>query len=137
MLGLPAGVPERVSDATGLLLRVGVPTELPLRVPVAVREPDLLCAGDFVRAGVCILLRVPVMEARADLVGVREAGGAREGERLRDTVPGGEALAAGVGNAVRDGLAVVVPVTSVGDTLGEGDVVTVGVPPSVPTVCTS
>ena len=67
------------------------------------------------------------MEARADLVGVREAGGAREGERLRDTVPGGEALAAGVGNAVRDGLAVVVPVTSVGDTLGEGDVVAAGV----------
>ena len=107
-----------MDDATLVPLRVRVQTALPLRVPVFVCVADRLDKGDLVPTAVVVLLRVLVLVACADRLGVREAGGVRDAEKLRETVffgvPWGDLVEAEVGKAVRDGLGVEVPVTAVG-----------------------
>ena len=129
LLGLPPGVLDRVIDAAPLGLRLDVPTALPLRVPlpvcVTLRVPVALAVDDFVPTGVCVRL-MPLTDARGVRVGVRDAGGLRDDEWLRDTVARGvprqegDVDPAGVGNAVLVRLEVGVPVTAVGVPLGDG-----------------
>ena len=107
MLGLPTGVPLRLDDTATLPLRVGVFTALPLRVPLPVCVPDLLDPADLVPTAVRVRLRVPLTDARGVPLLLRDPGGVRVLDTLRDTlrpgVPGGDGdddAAAGVGNGV-------------------------------------